>query len=612
MLQTMRNHSQGLIAKFIVFFIIVVFALWGVESIVSLSSGETPVADVDGIEIYEAELKNAVDSQKNNLKQRFGEAFNDELFNQKMLRSTALEQLINQKVNQKLADNLGLVAAGVNIDKTILNIPAFQKDGKFDADQFRYILGAQRMTPMSFRTALAADLKVAQINQLLAINDFNTQAQDTLWLQLLNEQRDIQYKLIDSNSFKSKVKISAEQINTYYKANEKNFMAPAKASVNYVQISLQDIAKQQAVSDDEITSAYEEYKQQRSKEAQRASHHILIAINDKVNEAQALKKSQELLQKINEGSSFEEIAKQYSDDSGSKQSGGNLGFASAGSYAPEFEQALNSLEVGNISKPIKTEFGYHLIRLDEIKKPEIKSLADKTEELTNELKKSKAELVYSEKIQELTNASFSAGNIDEVAQSLGLKLQKSELFTRHQGTGIASDNKVRTQAFAENVLIDHELSPVIELTEKVIVLSINQYQEAKLKSLSDVKNSIKQTLTTQQAEQLAKESAEKLVKEKAKTSSWKNIKLVYKDKANIDNNIKTKAFQVKLNQPAFVKTAQGYAVFKVIKSSQAAATDAEKSQQANIVQQQRLRELLISLQNWAKNNMEIKRPQPQS
>lgn len=611
MLQTMRNHSQGLIAKIIVFFIIVVFALWGVESIVSLSSGEQPLVDVDGIEIYEGELKNATQRQKDNLKQRFGNSFNENMFSQKMLRDAALEQLINQKVSQKLAENLGLVADEVTIDKTILSIPAFQKDGKFDAEQFRYLLGAQNMTPMSFRAALAQDIKVAQVNQLLAINDFSTEAQADIWIKLLNEQRDIQYKLIDSNSFKQKVSISDEQINDYYKANEKSFMSAAKIRINYVQVELDKIASQQSVSDDELASAYAEYKQQRIQEAQRASHHILIEINTKVNEAQALKKAQELRQQLKEGADFAQLAQQHSDDPGSKQAGGNLGFASAGSYAPEFEQALNSLKVGEISAPIKTEFGYHIIRLDEIKQPDIKSFASQKERLSAELKKGKAELVYSEKIQELTNASFSAGNIDEVAQSMGLKVQESDFFTLHQGLGIASHAKVRTQAFSDKVLLDHELSAVIELKKRVLVLAVKQHQDAKLKPLADVKNSIIQALTQQLAQDMAQAQAEKLVTENVSTKGWKSTTLSYKDNPSIDNSIKIKAFQTKLNQLTQVKTEQGYALFKVTQTHQPAVTDKEKAQQTNIVQQQRLQELLISLQNWAKNTMSIKR-RPQS
>lgn len=611
MLQTMRNHSQGLIAKIIVFFIIVVFALWGVESIVSLSSGEQPLVDVDGIEIYEGELKNATQRQKDNLKQRLGNSFNENMFSQKMLRDAALEQLINQKVSQKLAENLGLVADEVTIDKTILSIPAFQKDGKFDAEQFRYLLGAQNMTPMSFRAALAQDIKVAQVNQLLAINDFSTEAQADIWIKLLNEQRDIQYKLIDSNSFKQKVSISDEQINDYYKANEKSFMSAAKIRINYVQVELDKIASQQSVSDDELASAYAEYKQQRIQEAQRASHHILIEINTKVNEAQALKKAQELRQQLKEGADFAQLAQQHSDDPGSKQAGGNLGFASAGSYAPEFEQALNSLKVGEISAPIKTEFGYHIIRLDEIKQPDIKSFASQKERLSAELKKGKAELVYSEKIQELTNASFSAGNIDEVAQSMGLKVQESDFFTLHQGQGIASHAKVRTQAFSDKVLLDHELSAVIELKKRVLVLAVKQHQDAKLKPLADVKNSIIQALTQQLAQDMAQAQAEKLVTENVSTKGWKSATLSYKDNPSIDNSIKIKAFQTKLNQLTQVKTEQGYALFKVTQTHQPAVTDKEKAQQTNIVQQQRLQELLISLQNWAKNTMSIKR-RPQS
>lgn len=607
MLQAMRNSSQGLAAKVIVFLIIVVFALWGVESIVSLGGGETPIVDVDGIEIYEAELKQTVERQKNNLKQQFGDAFNEEIFNEKLLRDTTLEQLVNQKVSQKFAENLGLVASEAVIDRTILSIPAFQKDGKFDADQFRYFLAAQNMTPMGLRQRLAEDIKVAQLNQLVAISDFVTPAQTKRWSALLNEQRKIKYKLINSDDFIDQITLSDEQIEAYYKANETRFLSEAKAKIQYLRLSLDELSKEQVIAEDDLAAAYSDYKAQVEKNAQRASHHILVEVNEKVNADAALDKANELYNKIQQGASFEELAKEHSDDLGSKQDSGNLGFAEAGSYEPEFENALASLKVGEVSKPVKTEFGYHIIRLDEVKTGEIKSYESQKERLTSELKRQKAEIAYSEKIQELTNSSFSAGNLEEVADAVGLKIQQSEFFSRPEGKGIASDAKIRAQAFAENVLLDRELSPVIELEGSVVVLSVSEYKEAALKPLTEVTDEIKDLLLQEISQEMASKKVEELVAEKSAGNNWSETNLVYKAPADVDDSIKLKAFQVKLNETSSVATAAGFAAFKVIEVKELEAPKDEKAQLEKSISQERLRELFISMQSWAKNNMKIKR-----
>lgn len=607
MLQAMRNSSQGLAAKVIVFFIIVVFALWGVESIVSLGGGEAPVVDVDGIEIYENELKQAVEMQKNNLKQQFGEAFNEEMFNGKLLRDSALEQLINQKVSQKFAENLGLVASEAVIDRTILSIPAFQKDGKFDADRFRYFLAAQNMTPMGLRQRLAEDIKVAQLNQLVAISDFVTPAQAKRWSGLLNEQRKIKYKLINSDDFIDKVTLSDEQIEDYYKANESHFLSEAKAKIDYLQLSLDELVEEQEIAEDDLAGAYSDYKAQVEKNAQRASHHILIEINDEMDAESALNKANKLYSEIQQGTSFEQLAKEHSDDLGTKQDSGNLGFAEAGSYEPEFESALAKLKVGEISKPVKTEFGYHIIRLDEVKVGEIKSYESQKERLANELKRQKAEIAYSEKIQELTNSSFSAGNIEEVADTVGLKIQQTEFFSRPKGKGIADNAKIRAQTFAENVLLDRELSPVIELDNSVVVLSVRDYKEAALKPLNEVSEEIKELLLQKKAQEMASEKVEELVAENSTKKNWSQTNLVYKTPADVEESIKLKAFQVKLNEVSSVATETGFAVFKVLEIKELEASKEEREQLKKSISQERLRELFISMQSWAKNNMKIKR-----
>lgn len=606
MLQAMRNSSQGLAAKVIVFLIIVVFALWGVESIVSLGGGESPVVDVDGIEIYDAEVKRAVEIQKSNFKQQFGEAFNDELFSEKLLRDTALEQLINQKVSQKFAENLGLVASEAVIDRTILSIPAFQKDGKFDADQFRYFLAAQNMTPMGLRQRLSEDIKVAQLNQLIAIGDFVTPAQTKRWSGLLNEQRQIKYKLINTDDFIDKITLNDEQISEYYKTNEKRFLSEAQAKIQFLQISLDGLISEQVISTEDLAGAYADYKTQIEKNAQRASHHILIEITPELNAEAALNKANELYSKIQQGASFEELAKEHSDDLGSKQNSGNLGFAEAGSYEPEFESALSKLRVGEVSKPVKTEFGYHIIRLDEVKTGEVKSYESQEQRLLGELKRQKAEVAYSEKIQELTNSSFSAGNLEEVADSLGLKIQESDFFSRPAGTGIAANAKVRAEAFAENVLLDRELSPVIELDESVVVLTVSDYKEAALKPLAEVKSEIKQQLSLQMAQDMASKQTEALL-DSSNTNAWRETTLVYKSPAEVDEKIKLKAFQVKQNKMTSVATGAGFAVFKVLEIKELEAPQDEIQQLEAAIAQERLRELLISMQSWAKSNMSIKR-----
>ncbi|MGB1091618.1 MAG: SurA N-terminal domain-containing protein, partial [Oceanobacter sp.] len=160
MLQTMRNNAQGIIAKIIVFFIIVVFALWGVESIVNLGGGEEPVAVVDGNEVQEVEVLRLIEQRKSSLRRQFGDQFDESLFSDDMLRRDAVEQLIEQKVASSVADRFGVFASSEQVDEAIVSIPAFQQDGRFDKEQFLSLLRLNGWSPMGFRQSMEDDLKV--------------------------------------------------------------------------------------------------------------------------------------------------------------------------------------------------------------------------------------------------------------------------------------------------------------------------------------------------------------------------------------------------------------------------------------------------------------------
>ena len=219
MLQTMRNNAQGTLAKIIVGFIIIVFGLWGVESIVTMGSGEQAAVEVDGVQIKEADIARAIEMQRANLSRQFGDQFNEDIFNDQFLRQAAIEQLINEKVSLNQAQKFGFAASTRMVDETIVSIPAFQDNGRFDREQYQDVLRMNGMSPLQFRNALAGDIVVNQAQAGFALSGFAMPFSTQYKVALDAEERTFEYVELEAKAFKEKVSLSAEEIEQAYNSS---------------------------------------------------------------------------------------------------------------------------------------------------------------------------------------------------------------------------------------------------------------------------------------------------------------------------------------------------------------------------------------------------------
>ena len=606
MLQTMRNNAQGMVAKIIIGFLILVFGLWGVESIVSIGGGEQAAVEVDGQKISEQDITRAIDQQRANLSRQFGDQFNSDIFNDQFLRQAAIEQLVNEKITVIQAQKLGLKASNRSVDETILTIPAFQVDGRFDKEQFQNVLRLNGMTPLSFRDALASDIVVNQAQAAFALSSFATPFTAKVSAMLAQEERTFAYQEFNAKELESSVKITDEDIQRAYDANQERFRVPEMASVNYIELTRASIAAKQTVTEAELQTAYKAYQQQSAAAEQRQASHILLETHDR-----SLKEAKELAanikQRLAAGEDFAALAKEYSDDLSTKDTGGDLGITPRGSFDDTFENALYALPEGAVSDPVETEYGVHLIKASKIIKAEVKSFADMKPTLEKELRDSKSYQAYNDKIAELSDLSFRAKSLDDLAAQAALPVQQTALFSREQGEGIAEQAEVRDTAFSSNVLFDRELSSVIELPESAVIIAIKQHNEESVKPLADVLPVLTSMVKQEKAQALAKERAEALV---ANTSGakWQTQTTTYSQATDAPCAVQQRAFAMSKGQVEAVATQAGYAVVKL--DAVKATPWQQQSIETKQVEMDRLQQGrgdLFSYQSWSRAVTPIKR-----
>jgi peptidyl-prolyl cis-trans isomerase D len=512
-IQSIKDNSQGMIAKIIVGLIVLTFALFGVDAIVGGGGAGQKAAVVNGDEISEIELLRASDFFKRRMLSEMGENADPDLIDDQLVRSRALEELIQRQLMLQVADQQEIHVAEDRVDQAILQNKNFQTNGVFDRNIYEYTLRNLQMTPRDYKTQLTRDLLIQQTQLGLAASAFMTPAEVQQLARVDRQLRDFSFLKIPASQLADDVSISDADVQAFYEENQSAYMSEESLNIEYLELKQADFAANIEVDDAELEQLYQQETAVLAEQQERRAAHILITADERSSdEAEAL--ITELQNKLSQGGDFAELAKAHSDDSGSAENGGDLGFAEKGAFVPEFDDALFALNEGEVSGVVETEFGYHLIRLEEMRTPQAPSFEQERERLSSELRFRKAEEEFVAAAEELQNDSFSAGDLTEPAQNLGLTLQTSDFFNREQGAGIANHNKVRRIAFSDELLTEGNNSDLIELSkDHVVVIRAKQYNPAKPRTLEEVADAVASTLKARAAQQNAQKLGEQILVE---------------------------------------------------------------------------------------------------
>lgn len=496
MLQAIRERAQGWIAWLIVILISIPFALWGIQSYTGIG-GEPIAATVDGVEITQRDLDQRFQRTRMELRERLGSAYRPELFDDKQLRREVLDDMIREHLVLQTSLDLGLRASDQEVRLAVLADPAFRASGRFDKDVYETRLRQSGMIPAQFEDRLRQRLLVAQLARALDATEIVTARETGEVTRLTRQKRDLSYVILPAQRFVTDDPVSDADIVTYYEANRAKFETPEQVKVEYLVLDAEHLPGVAPPSDDKLREAYTAQPERFGQPERRHARHILVSVPagaDEAADAQAKATIERARERIVKGEDFAKIANEVSQDPGTKGRGGDLGEFGRGVMDPAFEQAAFSLAKGQLSEPVRSRFGYHLIETTEIAPASIKPFEAVRAELIAELTKQEASSHFFDQSERLATLAYETpDSLAPAAEQLGLQVQTSDWVPRSGGADLFGNPKVLNAAFSDDLIKQGVNSELIEPERdrmQAVVLRVVDHRDASVKPLNEVREQI--------------------------------------------------------------------------------------------------------------------------
>ena len=508
-IQRMRDQSDGIVAKIIVGLIIVVFALFGFGSITTFLAPVAKVATVNGADISQQEMEIAVERNRRiMLAQDVAPGDIDE----DALRGDVLRTLINRELLSQQTVALDLEFSDSALDAEIVTTEIFQTEGVFDPQQFQRVISSVGYTPTSYREEIRLDKEFGQINSAIRGSAFMTKESVQRAGSLAQQTRDIAYLRADVDQLFDKVVVDENEVQAYYDANTSEYFSEETVDIEYLELKLKDLLPDVEFEESELVAFYDDTRDIYTENERRKAAHILIEVSDEVSESAAKESVDAIYARIVDGEDFATLAKEFSTDQGSAEQGGELGFGEAGTYVEEFEAALNNLSISQVSKPVLTEFGYHIIKLLDLEEEKVPTLDEIRPRIEEDFRESLAADIFVTKSARLDELAFESQDLADPAADLDLEIKTTGHVSRKAGNGIAATPGVMEAAFSADVLLDGNNSGVIEInSNKHVVVRIKEHRASEVKPVDTVSVTIRDLLLREKATKLAESQVKEMV-----------------------------------------------------------------------------------------------------
>lgn len=509
-------HENKRVVQVVLMLIILPFAFWGVSSYRQVSGGDA-LATVEGEKITQQDFDNAMRQQKERMSQMMHGRIDDAMFDTPEFKHTVLDNLINQKLLAIKARSAGLTLSDEQLAKVIAGVDAFQKDGKFDKQKYESVLRGQNMSPPTFEARVKDDIAVRQLAEVYGQNGYASNAAADNMVRLNEQQRVVSVAQISPDDFLKQVKVEDAAIKTYYENNQQEFATPESARVEYVQLSTDSLLPQMTAEAGEIKDYYEKHQAEFGIAEQRHAAHILISVSSQASDAEkkaAREKAESILKQVKQApSKFAELAKQYSGDKGSASNGGDLGFFGRGMMVKPFDDAVFSLKPGEISGVVQSDFGFHIIKLLEVRAAKIPPLEQVKPDIIQKIKLQKASDKFAELAGEFSNTVYEqSDSLKPAAELAKAPVQQSGWLFRGQRGMPPWTDKAMQAVFSEDVLKKKRNSAAVEVApDTLLSVRLLEYKPAGVRPIAEVSETIRQKLLHQQANELAAKQGQSML-----------------------------------------------------------------------------------------------------
>lgn len=519
MLQQIRDKITGWFAILLLGAIAVVFIFWGIET---TSTVNQFAAKVNGEKIPLETVRRAWQDRQGELQQAMRDELPEELVKTEQQR--LVDQFIRRELLVQRAGELGYRVSDRELAEAVAAIPALQVDGKFSRDRYAALLRSQGRSETDFEADFRRELEVNQLRNAMAVSAFALPGEMRRRVELEGEVREVDLAVVPAAAYAAGVTVTPEAVEAWYREHQSSFQTPETVALQYVELTLSEVAAGVAVTDEALRQFYDQVSAERYATAERRrGRHILVESGS--DDAAALAKAEKLLAQARAGEDFAALAAQNSDDPGSKGQGGDLGWATRESFVAPFSEALFGMAPGEIRGPVKTQFGYHVIRLDEVEPAHERSFEEVRTELESDYRQEQAQAAFYERSQQLADEAFaSLSELDSVAQKLGLELRTVEGFTRQGGGRFGSDRKVIDAAFSDEVLLERQNSPAINVGEEsVVVLRVTDHKPAAQRPLDEVRAEVEASVRNDGARKAAEAAAKAAAARLAAGGAWADV-----------------------------------------------------------------------------------------
>lgn len=588
MLEAIRKHAKGWLAKVILALIAITFALFGVDSYMKGDGSGGVIAEVGEWGISREELSREIQTQRDRMREALGPAFDPAVSETADFRKQVLDSLIERKALLQEAQKLKFLAPDAYLASVLGRIPAFQQDGKFSQQRYEAVLRQNGRTPAQFENELRQSFMLETMTSPVTIAAFPSTTALSQIARLVAQQREISWVDLPASGVASHITVTPADVERYYASNKAEFTEPEQIRAEYLELDMAAVAAGIAVSDQAVAEYYGSHAAQFGQPEQRSASHILITAGrdaDPATRAKARAKATELYQTLQKTPQrFAELARSESEDPGSAAQDGSLGSFGRGMMVKPFEDAVFSMKPNEIRGPVESDFGYHIIRLDAIQPAQTAPLAEVRAVVVEELRKQQAQKTFADMADNFSNLVYeNAGSLQPAAAATRLTIRQSDWMTAKNAPPPFNNATLSAALFSPELIKSKQNTDAIEIKPGTLVAArVAEHRPARLRPLAEVSQTVEARLRAEQSLRLQTEKGEATIQTLARGKeaglNWSAFSVVGRQpSAELDAAGAKAVFRVNTDTlPAytgFIRPDGSYRIVRVSRVLEAPALD---------------------------------------